>query len=513
MLRASAIFAVLWIFPGFAGAQQPPAKADGSLRAYVADISGKQAYGIYLTNRKVGWQIDDTRLGTRNGRPVAIETEDSYTELKLDREKTIKTSKSITCYSLEGDGPIVFAEERTVEDGGEIVRTAVPDGNGMLLTTKTHSGDKHGHSAPKDTETRRHVPVPKDTLALSRRFDRWLSGTPAKGATFVNYSASWEDADIDSKETVTFQGKKSILWGGVRTEVYLVQTEVQGARMDAELKSDGTPLRSMIGGLMELRAEDESVAKKLSNEPVDMLAASEVRVDRNLGDPRDVLALTLEVSDAGDFVFPVCHRQHVRRSGDKIVLELVPDFRVAKPSALGKEERATCLAATPSVQCDEERVCRLARQIVGQEKDPDRAGRLLEKWVHKHLRKTMAANASTAVQVLDNLAGDCTEHTLLFVTLARAAGIPAREVGGLAYPDAEDPVFGWHAWAEIHDGRQWVSVDPTWGEFFVDATHIKFQEGSDDLAWMNVAGKIKLHVLKLITDQRAAVPQPAGKGR
>jgi transglutaminase-like putative cysteine protease len=112
----------------------------------------------------------------------------------------------------------------------------------------------------------------------------------------------------------------------------------------------------------------------------------------------------------------------------------------------------------------------------------------------------MAANGSTTLQILDNLGGDCTEHTLLFVSLARAVGIPAREVGGLAYPDIGRPVFGWHAWAEIHDGRQWVSVDPTWGEFYVDATHIKFQEGSDDFAWMNVAGKIKLRVLRLTTD-------------
>src|SRR5205807_1297290 len=79
--------------------------------------------------------------------------------------------------------------------------------------------------------------------------------------------------------------------------------------------------------------------------------------------------------------------------------------------------------------------------------------------------------------VLENKAGDCTEHTLLFVALARAAGLPAREVGGVAYVGGDEPAFGWHAWAEVHDGSQWVAVDPTWGQVFVDATHIKFSEG------------------------------------
>ena len=38
------------------------------------------------------------------------------------------------------------------------------------------------------------------------------------------------------------------------------------------------------------------------------------------------------------------------------------------------------------------------------------------------------------------------------------------------------------------DGTQWVSVDPTWDEVYVDATHIKFSEGSQDYGW------IKTHV-------------------
>jgi len=97
--------------------------------------------------------------------------------------------------------------------------------------------------------------------------------------------------------------------------------------------------------------------------------------------------------------------------------------------------------------------------------------------------------------VLDSMAGDCTEHTLLFVSLARAAGLPAREVGGVAYTSLDPSLFGWHAWAEVHDGRQWVTIDPTWHQVYVDATHVTFSD-SDDLGWLNVLGKVKFKVLK-----------------
>lgn len=64
----------------------------------------------------------------------------------------------------------------------------------------------------------------------------------------------------------------------------------------------------------------------------------------------------------------------------------------------------------------------------------------------------------------------CTEFTDLFVTLARAAGIPAREISGFAYTTnarlrplslISDIL---HAWPEYWDESKkiWVPVDPTW---------------------------------------------------
>ena len=63
----------------------------------------------------------------------------------------------------------------------------------------------------------------------------------------------------------------------------------------------------------------------------------------------------------------------------------------------------------------------------------------------------------------------CTEFTDLFTSLARAAGIPTREVEGYAYTNNPKLRPGGfrvlHAWPEYWDrARQmWIEIDPTWG--------------------------------------------------
>ena len=47
----------------------------------------------------------------------------------------------------------------------------------------------------------------------------------------------------------------------------------------------------------------------------------------------------------------------------------------------------------------------------------------------------MTADPLTVADIMEKKSGDCTEHALLFVTLARALGIPAREVSGIYYAD------------------------------------------------------------------------------
>lgn len=77
-----------------------------------------------------------------------------------------------------------------------------------------------------------------------------------------------------------------------------------------------------------------------------------------------------------------------------------------------------------------------------------------------------------AFEVLKNpISAVCLEFTDLFIAIARAAGIPAREINGFAYTqnEKERPLSlvkdVLHAWPEYYDSdlQTWVMVDPTWG--------------------------------------------------
>ncbi len=90
----------------------------------------------------------------------------------------------------------------------------------------------------------------------------------------------------------------------------------------------------------------------------------------------------------------------------------------------------------------------------------------------------------------------CMEFTDLFITIARASGIPARELNGYAYTNnpklrplsLEQDIL--HSWPEYYDqeSQQWIPIDPTWGnttggvDFFdkLDYNHFTFViHGSD----------------------------------
>jgi len=83
-------------------------------------------------------------------------------------------------------------------------------------------------------------------------------------------------------------------------------------------------------------------------------------------------------------------------------------------------------------------------------------------------KETMRKGAVGALT--DPEASVCTEFTDLFISIARAAGIPAREVIGYAYTTdtklrpllAGSDVL--HAWPEYYDPtkKQWMQIDPTW---------------------------------------------------
>jgi transglutaminase-like putative cysteine protease len=130
--------------------------------------------------------------------------------------------------------------------------------------------------------------------------------------------------------------------------------------------------------------------------------------------------------------------------------------------------------------------------------DPLAKVRKLAKWVADEV-KDEPIDSFSALEVLHTKKGECQAHTMLYTALARAAGIPTRMAGGIVY--LEGVGFLYHAWAES-DAGGWVSVDPTFNQVGIDATHIKLVEGP---GWISIVplGRVVGRVKATVIDYQA----------
>ncbi len=122
----------------------------------------------------------------------------------------------------------------------------------------------------------------------------------------------------------------------------------------------------------------------------------------------------------------------------------------------------------------------MAKEAAGDARGAYEAARRLSAAVHDRLEKVYGASHDRASDVLAAGRGDCTEHSVLLVALARALGIPARGVHGLVYArydDGKDALY-WHAWVEVRSAGEWIAMDPTFGEPVADATHVALGGGA-----------------------------------
>jgi hypothetical protein len=171
-----------------------------------------------------------------------------------------------------------------------------------------------------------------------------------------------------------------------------------------------------------------------------------------------------------------------RRIADTVAVPRLPLSEVP-------QEVKGYLMPTPMCESDDAELLAQAREITEGVTDSREAARLINRWVYRYLSKaTGDTAAASARQAFKEKKGDCTEHAVLFVALARAAGLPARNAAGIVYLSGKDSgLFGYHAWAEVWLG-QWVPVDPTVDELGTGARYILF--GYDEPGETSSGGRV-----------------------
>ena len=464
---------------------------NNELLGFIKEHLGVSSYGNYMGGKKVGWDTDEIKLTKLNGVEVVSQVSESYFKALFGGNKTEVIDRTEVFYSLVGKGEILLIKSFHLENGAKKTRELNLQKGGLTLVTTT-----------QNRLDEKKVSKPKENLSMQMDLASWLKSKRNKGDVFDCFSTSVEEDDLNVPTRYIYKSKKNIQVTGGDLMVHEVDQETHGALFYSLLENNGRLHYGRMGKIIEYRLESNDVAKKLDNDLVDLIQISAVTLDKKLGDPVKIKSLKLSFVADDDFDVPQSHRQIITKGKDNnLVMEIKRDFIIKNGKPLLPDERKRSLASSISIPADNPKIIALATKIVGDAPtDFEKVSRIV-KWIFTNLEKTMAKNSDNALDILDKKAGDCTEHTLLFVTLARALGIPSREVGGIAYMAGEKtPKMAWHAWAEFHDGKQWLTADPTWNQTLVDGTHIKFSEGSTDLKWLNILGGLTLQVIDFQKD-------------
>ncbi|MCB9764652.1 MAG: transglutaminase domain-containing protein [Alphaproteobacteria bacterium] len=239
-------------------------------------------------------------------------------------------------------------------------------------------------------------------------------------------------------------------------------------------------------------------------EPVDIISLSAVKLKGRLSNPREAHHLDMRI--VGVEPERLVNDPPVQVvEGDRVILStpLVAELPAALPRVDTDPAVAPYLAATPFLPVQHPDIQAQADKLVGHIDSRREAARVLVDWVYGYLDKAPTIGVPNALEVLQVGQGDCNEHTALYVALARAAGIPARIAAGVVFSDrlADTGAFYYHAWPEVRLGAdgEWVPVDPTFGQFPADATHVKLVEGDLDrqIEIMGVMGRLGFELVEV----------------
>ena len=250
-------------------------------------------------------------------------------------------------------------------------------------------------------------------------------------------------------------------WLGLDSTTYKTEMGTMGLKMEL-IKAD------METALGEVGEVDVIISTKLflkGTPPMPQCEDFKARVQLSEGN----LAETIMVTE----------RQRLTLDSDNLngVLEVQTlniDEQTALTRPITDDEFAKFLQSTVYVQANDASITEKAAAISGDETNSWGAAQLICRWVYESIwNKSLKVGFGSAKQTLETLEGDCTEHTVLFIALARAAGIPSRICAGIVY---HRDAFYYHFWPEVYVGK-WIEMEPTLGQFQADATHIKLTGG------------------------------------
>jgi transglutaminase-like putative cysteine protease len=456
-----------------APAAAAPVPADARPRAAAPDVVGLRRpaepewFGIYVLGKKAGWSRSVFGLERRDDREVLVGRAETMLSATVGGRDVTRATFDEKVYEARPGGRLLSFTSRREGDGGTRTIEARCDPAACAVSIVTDGKrEERKIAAPRETAD----DADATRLVAARRESR-------KGSQLD------PDRLRDKQVETRFVRRATVPAAGVEVQVSIVEELEAEARAPtrASVADDGRVLEIRVGDSVVAKAEPEAVAKRLDR--VDLFGLTRVKLPGAL--PRRVPAtLRFRVRGLPPAFLKDDPRQQVTGGKEG---EAVVTVTAARPQAADSRKDARrgtaaseLLEATPEIDHDDPAIRALSAKLVAPGDGVYAAARKISDAVYRRLDKTYGSSRDRASEVLEAGKGDCTEHTLLFVALARASGVPARQVHGLVYARYQDGVDAlyWHAWPEVRAGSEWIALDPTFGQPVADATHIALGRGT-----------------------------------
>ncbi len=436
---------------------------------YMVRIGG--AYAGYGRSRQIHrgneWLI-------RDDLNIALNIQGQVKPIKIANESVVDEDFRLVSFDLKVNSGLVSFEQK-----GHI------EGRTLLLEIPRHQGG--GVKRIKIFESPRisrslGLPVPLTGLKVGDEVHLPVFD-PLDGQKSDSVIKVVERADLEISGKTTQAWRVRAIY---RTMELTMWIDDEGRLLKGRMPLNMTVTRS---DKVELAREMRTTAKNLP----DMMELTAVPVEGDIPEGDKLTHAAFDITQSGGLPVP-SDSYHQKVEGSRITLnrETLPKAAYSLPNT--DPAMAEYLGSSRFIRSDNKEIIQTARKIVGDEKDPVKAGLLINEWVHKTLKKTPTPGVPDAYTVLLTKQGDCNEHAVLSAALARAVGLPSRVVVGITH--FQDG-FAYHAWVNYWAGDTWFSADPLTGKAPIGPLYVALLYGDVDkhVNVISYIGKLKLKVV------------------
>ncbi len=450
-------------------------------------------YGLYIQDTKVGF------LHRQRG-PVQTASGESTIELREDFE--------IHALVLGGERSTKISEyQQFLAQPPHLLHSATSEtiqGDDRRLIRVVRTQDGYDAEICEADGCRSHAPgIDRYTLSDALAAEIWIRSHPQEGTSIGTDSLLLGDLKR-SRDQVTLSAYRSTFLDGLQVDYAEIQFEDQASGISGTMRMtpEGRLLAGTLAGAFDIQLESEQAARTLED-TTDLFLAQAVRVDQPLGELEEITAMTLALEFQEGVVLPSSQYQSWSCTDQACQLRLgaTTSAGAEDPDSPGSQTRDSqskdgdsrdseiqeALEATVSLPTQIPAIRDLAKRAVSADLSQRQQVEELVHFVSDYIEDSYFAEPLSVTDLIDDPRGDCTEHSMLFITLARSLGIPAREVTGLLYTGDLSQSFGGHAWAEVFVDHAWLEVDPTWDEIPPNAGHIRLGHRLGDTVALQAA--------------------------